>query len=58
MVGQLDLAYESMDLASDAGLVLNVYTAAPGSPAADGLRMLASWAATQDLVGDSSAEDG
>lgn len=58
VVGQLDLAYESMDLASDSGLVLNVYTAPPDSPTADGLKMLASWAATQDLVGDSSAEEG
>jgi hypothetical protein len=33
-----------------AGLTLNVYTAAPGSPTADGLAMLASWAATQDLA--------
>ena len=57
VVGQLDLAYESMDLASEPGLVLNIYTAPPGSPAADGLKMLASWAATQDLVEDTSTEE-
>lgn len=48
VVGDLDLNYESMELPSEPGLVLNVYTAPAGSPTADGLRMLASWAATQD----------
>ncbi|GAA3858667.1 hypothetical protein GCM10022275_06610 [Tessaracoccus defluvii] len=48
VVGDLDLTYESMELPSEPGLVLNVYTAAEGSPAADGLRLLAAWAATQD----------
>jgi hypothetical protein len=49
VVGQLDLDFESMELPSEPGLTLNVYTAAPGSPTADGLKMHASWAATQDL---------
>lgn len=48
VVGDLDLNYESMELPSEPGLVLNVYTAPAGSPTADGLKMLASWAATQD----------
>ncbi|GAA1055229.1 transcriptional regulator [Agromyces luteolus] len=46
VIGDLDLDYESMDLPSEPGLVLNVYTAPAGSPSADGLRLLASWAAT------------
>ncbi|KJL38640.1 hypothetical protein RS81_02435 [Microbacterium terrae] len=46
VVGDLDLQYESMELPSEPGLVLNVYTAPAGSPSADGLRMLASWVAT------------
>ncbi|GAA3831701.1 hypothetical protein GCM10022226_61050 [Sphaerisporangium flaviroseum] len=50
VVGRLDLNFESMELPSEPGLILNVYTAAPNSPAADGLKMLASWAATQDLA--------
>lgn len=50
VVGQLDLDFESMELPSEPGLTLNVYTAAAGTPTADGLRMLASWAATQDLA--------
>jgi len=46
VVGDLDLDYESMELPSEPGLVLNVYTAPAGSPSADGLKLLASWAAT------------
>ncbi|BDI22956.1 helix-turn-helix transcriptional regulator [Herbiconiux sp. L3-i23] len=48
VVGDLDLDYESMELPSEPGLVLNVYTARAGSPSADGLKLLASWAATQE----------
>jgi hypothetical protein len=47
-VGDLDLDYESMELPSEPGLVLNVYTAPAGSPTADALTLLASWAATHD----------
>jgi transcriptional regulator with XRE-family HTH domain len=50
VVGDLDLDFESMDLPSEPGLVLNVYTAPAGSPSADGLRMLASWAATLEVA--------
>lgn len=48
VVGRLDLNFESMELPSEPGLVLNVYTASAGTAAADGLALLASWAATQD----------
>lgn len=51
VVGQLDLDFESMEIASAPGLHLNVYTAPAGSAAADGLRLLASWAASQEQVG-------
>jgi hypothetical protein len=50
VVGDLDLDYESMELSSSPGLVLNVYTAPSGSPTADALKMLASWAATQETL--------
>jgi transcriptional regulator with XRE-family HTH domain len=50
VVGQLDLDFESMEPSSEPGLQLNVYTAAAGTPTADGLRLLASWAASQDLL--------
>lgn len=42
-VGQLDLDFEALDLASEPGLCLNIYTAPTGSPTADALRLLASW---------------
>jgi transcriptional regulator with XRE-family HTH domain len=48
VVGDLDLNFESMELPSEPGLVLNVYTAPAGSASADGLKLLASWAASQE----------
>ena len=48
VVGDLELDYEALDLPGDPGLRMFVYTAAPGSPSADALALLASWAATQD----------
>lgn len=47
-VGQLDLDFETMQLPADPGLALNIYTAPANTPTADGLRLLASWAASQD----------
>lgn len=55
VVGDLDLNYESMELPSEPGLVMNVYTAPAGSPTADALAMLASWAASQDQPADDAA---
>ncbi len=49
-VGGLDLDYESMELASDPGLTLTVYTAPAGSPTADAVAVLASWAETPDVT--------
>ncbi|HYJ49098.1 MAG TPA: helix-turn-helix transcriptional regulator [Microbacterium sp.] len=48
VVGDLELNFESMELPSEPGLVLNVYTAAVNSPSADALKVLASWAATRE----------
>lgn len=45
-VGDLTLAYEGLDMAAEPGLTLTIYTAEPGSPSEEGLRLLASWAAT------------
>lgn len=47
-VGQLDLDFEALELPADPGLQLNIYTAAANTPTADGLKLLASWAASQD----------
>ncbi|MEV4826780.1 MULTISPECIES: helix-turn-helix transcriptional regulator [unclassified Micromonospora] len=46
IVGELTLAYEELAITAEPGLVLLVYTAEPGSPSAERLRLLASWAAT------------
>jgi len=47
VVGELSLTYETMQLAADAGLMLFVYTAEPGSKSDEALKLLASWAATE-----------
>jgi MmyB-like transcription regulator ligand binding domain len=48
IVGDLELTFEAMDLSADDGLTMLVYGAEPGSPTADALNLLASWAATVD----------
>ena len=48
VVGDLELNFESMELPSEPGLVLNVYTAPANSASADALKVLASWAATHE----------
>ncbi|MCX5042681.1 helix-turn-helix transcriptional regulator [Aldersonia sp. NBC_00410] len=50
VVGQLDLDFEAMELPSEPGLYLNIYTAAKDTPTADALKLLASWAASNDQV--------
>ncbi len=56
LVGDLDLDYEAMTLDSDTDLTLLAYTARPGTPSADGLRMLASLAATRESEHAAAAE--
>jgi len=48
VLGDLELTYESMELTADSGLAMFAYTAEPGSKSEEGLRLLASWAATLD----------
>jgi transcriptional regulator with XRE-family HTH domain len=50
VVGDLDIDFEAMQFPSDPGLTMVVYTAPAGSPTADALKLLASWAATQDNI--------
>jgi transcriptional regulator with XRE-family HTH domain len=45
-VGDLELAYESVDMISDPGLTLTLYAAEPASPTARALDLLASWTST------------
>ena len=47
VVGDLDLAFDALDLPADPGLTLTAYTAEPGTASHDALTLLASWAATE-----------
>ena len=51
VVGELVLAYEELAITAEPGKVMLVYTAEPGSPSAEGLRLLASWGAEHPLAG-------
>ena len=57
VVGDLELTYEVLALPADPGLSLVVYGAEPGSASQDGLRLLASWAATLDQAEPAQAPD-
>jgi transcriptional regulator with XRE-family HTH domain len=52
VVGDLDLDFEAMELPAHPSLTLLVYTAATGTPTADNLKLLASWAATAEQTGE------
>jgi transcriptional regulator with XRE-family HTH domain len=52
VVGDLELNFEAMELPSQPGLTLLVYTAAQGTPAADSLKLLASWGATAERTAE------
>ncbi|MBD8726741.1 helix-turn-helix transcriptional regulator [Frigoribacterium sp. CFBP 13707] len=49
VVGLLELDYLVMELQDAPGHSMTVYPAAPGSPSAEGLALLASWAATEGV---------
>lgn len=49
-VGELDLAFEMLELPGDDALTILTYSAEPGTPAGDGLELLATWAATQSVT--------
>jgi transcriptional regulator with XRE-family HTH domain len=49
-VGLIELDFQVMDLQETPGHWLTVYTAVPGSASDEGLRLLASWAATENAV--------
>jgi hypothetical protein len=61
VVGELALAYESMELRAEPDLVMTIYAAEPASPTAHALSLLASWAATEagtDAGTDAGTEAG
>jgi MmyB-like transcription regulator ligand binding domain len=45
VIGDLELYFDGLDLPGQPGHNLTAYSAEPGSPADDGLKLLASWAA-------------
>ena len=49
-VGDLNLSFDALDVPGEPGWTLTAYSADPGTPDADNLALLASWAATH-LVG-------
>lgn len=49
VVGGLEVDYESLIVAADEGLRINIYTAVPDSPGHQALRLLASWAASERI---------
>jgi hypothetical protein len=59
VVGAVDLSYCTLDLPAEEGsdLRMTIYTAEPGSASEDGLKVLASWAATNPApaAGDPAA---
>jgi transcriptional regulator with XRE-family HTH domain len=57
-VGDLTLAYEGLDMAAEPGLTLTIYTAEPASPSEEGLRLLATWAATRESASPSRHTTG
>ncbi|MEU1483098.1 helix-turn-helix transcriptional regulator [Streptomyces sp. NPDC005752] len=47
-IGDLVLDFDAMALPAQPGLTLTAYSAEPGTPAHDALRLLSAWAATKD----------
>jgi transcriptional regulator with XRE-family HTH domain len=56
VVGVVELSFEALDLPADPGLTLTAYTADPGSPSEDALRLLASWAAAAEPTGSETPD--
>jgi len=53
IVGDLNLTFQSMDLASDRGLQMLVFSAEPGSPSHERLQLLANWVETHRAIENS-----
>ena len=52
IAGDLDLDYDALEIPADPGQTIVAYSAESGSRSAQGLSLLASWAATSDPEGD------
>jgi hypothetical protein len=55
-IGELDLAFEMLELPGDDALMILTYSAERGTPAGDGLELLATWAATQPKTSTAPAK--
>jgi transcriptional regulator with XRE-family HTH domain len=55
IVGELELSYDRLELTAEPGLMIAVFSAEPGSPSAQALDLLASWAATPHAADASDA---
>ncbi|MDQ0145502.1 MULTISPECIES: helix-turn-helix transcriptional regulator [Pseudarthrobacter] len=58
VVGLLELNYQVLGLEEDPGHTLTVYPATPGSTSAEALKLLASWAVTENIVETAQAKVG
>lgn len=47
VVGEMTLAFEGLEMAAEPGLTMTIYSAEPGSPSAERMQVLASWAASE-----------
>jgi MmyB-like transcription regulator ligand binding domain len=57
VVGDLTVGFNTLELPTDPGLTLTVYTAEPGSPSEEKLALLASWTATAAEAQPDAAAD-
>ena len=57
VVGDLELEHETMLLPDESGLQVAMYSAPPGSPSEDALKLLASWSATMSEDSAHEQED-
>lgn len=55
LVGDLDLGFQGLEVTTDRGLEVLVFTAEPGTPSDEGLRLLASWTGSSSAIERSSA---
>ena len=58
VVGEVTLAYEGLEMEAEPGLSLTIYTAEPGSPSAERMQLLASWAASEHAGTGTPRPDG
>lgn len=57
VVGEVTLAYEGLEMEAEHGLTLTIYCAEPGSDSAERMRLLASWAASEELEARAANEE-